>query len=448
MPMGVGGPGVSNPPVQPAAGSLWSFLNGAWQATSLATFLASSPLVDATTFVVGDLDPTKRITFQADTQATASTLTIDVGAQTASRTLTVPVMTGNRTLAVIDQAQTFSALQTFGAGLTTSSGVATAVLGGGFKITGEPVSFTGNGIEFSFVTASNTASIACYDRGASAYRAMNFNALSVVWQTSGGTVAGFNAAATATSSLTGNLVVGDLVTAATCVGIGGGNINAGGTLSVAGIGAIGGATNAGCILSVANGTNPLTVANQVAIFTPGSFVGTSSATGSIRGMQFNVATAAAAFTCAEITTINCGAYSAGAGSTITRGYGLRIAASAAASTANIGIAYGSSLTETGTWFIYDSGSSPSRFGASVLLGTTTDGMTAGGSIAIAQDFAHRGTKFGAFNATPTTQSTGYGTPTGGAKLINFPGATATLAQTSGALAQLLLDLKAYGLLGA
>lgn len=46
------------------------------------------------------------------------------------------------------------------------------------------------------------------------------------------------------------------------------------------------------------------------------------------------------------------------------------------------------------------------------------------------------------------QITGYGTPTGGSKLANFPGATATLVQTSKALAQLIVDLKTHGLLGA
>ena len=42
---------------------------------------------------------------------------------------------------------------------------------------------------------------------------------------------------------------------------------------------------------------------------------------------------------------------------------------------------------------------------SLLIGTTTDGMTAGGSLAIAQDLAHRGAKCGIFNTTPTTQPT-------------------------------------------
>lgn len=46
------------------------------------------------------------------------------------------------------------------------------------------------------------------------------------------------------------------------------------------------------------------------------------------------------------------------------------------------------------------------------------------------------------------QITGYGTPTGNSKLASFPAATATLAQTAAQLAQLIIDLKTHGLLGA
>lgn len=46
------------------------------------------------------------------------------------------------------------------------------------------------------------------------------------------------------------------------------------------------------------------------------------------------------------------------------------------------------------------------------------------------------------NAILTGQQTGYGTATGGSRISNFPGATATLLQTSQMLAQLILDLKA------
>jgi parallel beta-helix repeat protein len=50
-------------------------------------------------------------------------------------------------------------------------------------------------------------------------------------------------------------------------------------------------------------------------------------------------------------------------------------------------------------------------------------------------------------AAPASQTTGFGTPTGPSRVANFPGATATLGQTSGALADLIATLKSYGLLG-
>lgn len=46
------------------------------------------------------------------------------------------------------------------------------------------------------------------------------------------------------------------------------------------------------------------------------------------------------------------------------------------------------------------------------------------------------------------QSTGWGTPTGNAKVANFPGATATLVQCSNVIAQIITDLKAWGFYGA
>jgi hypothetical protein len=45
------------------------------------------------------------------------------------------------------------------------------------------------------------------------------------------------------------------------------------------------------------------------------------------------------------------------------------------------------------------------------------------------------------------QITGYGTPTGNSRTASFNGASATLAQTSAQLAQLIVDLKTHGLLG-
>jgi len=56
--------------------------------------------------------------------------------------------------------------------------------------------------------------------------------------------------------------------------------------------------------------------------------------------------------------------------------------------------------------------------------------------------------YGLCGVAESAVATGFGTPTGNARLINFPGATATLVQTSGALADLLTELKAKGLIQA
>jgi hypothetical protein len=61
--------------------------------------------------------------------------------------------------------------------------------------------------------------------------------------------------------------------------------------------------------------------------------------------------------------------------------------------------------------------------------TTTDGMTAGGSVAIAQDFAHRGTLFGAFSATPVAQRGAY-TQTYSTATRTVPDATASTVTDS------------------
>ncbi|NBD36737.1 MAG: hypothetical protein GVY30_12175 [Chloroflexi bacterium] len=41
----------------------------------------------------------------------------------------------------------------------------------------------------------------------------------------------------------------------------------------------------------------------------------------------------------------------------------------------------------------------------ILIGTTTDGMTTRGSLAIAKDLAHRGSYAGFYNKTPITKPT-------------------------------------------
>lgn len=71
----------------------------------------------------------------------------------------------------------------------------------------------------------------------------------------------------------------------------------------------------------------------------------------------------------------------------------------------------------------------------VIIDNFTGGITLSGGL-------------GVWGANPMGQTTGFGVPTGNAVVANFPGATATLLQTSQTVAELLLILKQMGLLGA
>jgi hypothetical protein len=55
----------------------------------------------------------------------------------------------------------------------------------------------------------------------------------------------------------------------------------------------------------------------------------------------------------------------------------------------------------------------------LLVGTSTDGMTTNGSVAIAQDLAHRGTKAGFYNTSPVAKQTVTGSRGGNAALASL-----------------------------
>jgi hypothetical protein len=102
------------------------------------------------------------------------------------------------------------------------------------------------------------------------------------------------------------------------------------------------------------------------------------------------------------------------------------------------IAYGSGASA----IVITAGGVPSlQVGATQISSTVKFVQTA--------NFQHTGTGFGVFGAPASTgQATGWGTPTGNAVVTNFPGATATLAQCSQTLAQIILQMKTFGFFGA
>ncbi len=80
----------------------------------------------------------------------------------------------------------------------------------------------------------------------------------------------------------------------------------------------------------------------------------------------------------------------------------------------------------GRWNLYISGTALNHMAGNLLLGTTTDGMTAGGSLAVAQDLAHRGTLLGFYNAAPAAKPTVSGSRGGNAALASLLTALAGL----------------------
>lgn len=122
------------------------------------------------------------------------------------------------------------------------------------------------------------------------------------------------------------------------------------------------------------------------------------------------------------------------GGTITTASGLYVNGPTVSGAGSaVGTAYGLYISEqkatgvTTGWGIYSAGTTnPNYLGGNVLIGTTTDGMTAAGSIAIAKDLAHRGTKIGFYNTTPATKQTVTGSRGSNAALASLLTALATL----------------------
>lgn len=73
----------------------------------------------------------------------------------------------------------------------------------------------------------------------------------------------------------------------------------------------------------------------------------------------------------------------------------------------------------------------------LLLGTTTDGMTAAGSLAIAQDLAHRGTKVGFYNRSPQSQ---LAVPTIGAMTVSGTAGSSYTSTEQGMINALKADV--------
>lgn len=158
---------------------------------------------------------------------------------------------------------------------------------------------------------------------------------------------------------------------------------------------------ANAVIKIANSAISLSGTNQVGI--DSSILGSSSGTSSLTGISNVLLTANAAYTVAVARNYRARDATVQGAAVITLqiGYDVDDLTSGAAN-----YAYRGQVSDGADKFnLYLDGTAASYIAANVLLGTFTDGMTSGGSLAIAQDFAHRGTKFGMYNAAPIVKPT-------------------------------------------
>ena len=217
--------------------SVWATLallvGGAVACLSPAWSADQKPLViNPTTGKQEQLQPGNSIALP---DASGDLLTINTGVQTAARTITYPVLTGNRTLAVLDQQQTFTQSSTWSGANILLSG--SAVYQHNRSAAGSYLDFQWNSATRAQVEVDSSGNGLMNLRNASGSAYFNVGQTNITLNPATSLVVGSTAnlrvinTTSATSSISGAVVVGDGSTAATNVGIGGGRINAGSTAS-------------------------------------------------------------------------------------------------------------------------------------------------------------------------------------------------------------------------
>jgi trimeric autotransporter adhesin len=325
----------------------------------------------------------------------ASHTTTGAGASTlafpgVAATYTFPTTTA--TLARTDAAQTFTGIQTFADGgtwsstgisdptvlATNSAGVGT--LDSNTALNVNKVS-TGSGV-FNFgvqvtqtgISTGTSGVYAMYSQGASAAAAYTVSEITGLFAASHTKGAGSTVASAA------GIILADQTVGASNYGIESRvsfgtnkwNIYAGGTANnyLAGNTGIATSASSSSTLSVGAPINAAATVQYGILCQPTS---TSAATSSVIAGAFYAFTSAASYTSGNAIGVYIAPATAGAGSTITNGYGLQIQDQTAA-TNNYGLWSGVS-SGTNKWNIYASGTALNYFNGRTLIGTTTDDGT-------------------------------------------------------------------------
>jgi hypothetical protein len=146
----------------------------------------------------------------------------------------------------------------------------------------------------------------------------------------------------------------------------------------------------------------------------------------------------------------------GSSATITTLEGIRVGDLTSFTTNAYGLVMGVS-SGSGKFNLYANGTAPSYFAGNVGIGVApntnalavTGAVNLNGAVTVAgSNNLTVGGELGVNGVAPAAQPTGYGTPTGGSHQSSFAAGSITLANLAAAVAQLIIDLKGYGFLGA
>lgn len=142
------------------------------------------------------------------------------------------------------------------------------------------------------------------------------------------------------------------------------------TLNVTGQSSLSGSANANACVTVA-ATSPAAIAGTTEYGFFCDFRSDSSATANTRAAFYRAGTAATAYTSAIVAGVVIGNSILGAGSTITRGYGIQLTVQSTA-TNNYGLVHSTGTPSTGNYFLYDDAGYASKVSGVWSFTDTTD----------------------------------------------------------------------------
>ncbi len=187
----------------PTQGDIMAFDGSEYRPLALSVIDQQDPInafPDNGFSIIGDVDNSKVLVFQVDTQTTGTTLTISIGAQNASRTLNIPVLAGTDTIAALGVANVFTENLSQTGAKTFSTGTGAVTLNGAATVVaGKTLTVGANSLDADYTGFFGTAYVSSVGSGNAAY---HFVALSNVDSGAGAAFYGAHTRGTGTDANT------------------------------------------------------------------------------------------------------------------------------------------------------------------------------------------------------------------------------------------------------